>query len=254
MRGRGAESLAPKRDRDGRFRAVLAVVGAVLLVTGAAAVFATDNEVGTAALLATGAALAALAYGGERVTRFSAGGVELELARASALEEAATVAEARGEPALAEELRSRALRSLREVAGRYDEVRQSLPSGAERTRRMERILSDTRKQARTTTPTAADIRALFDGDDGDRIAALGAMYEHAELRDFELLIDALERSRSAFEQYHTLRLMEDLVANLDETQQTRLKQALLAQHEQPGRIGPRSDRRAISERLLRKLG
>ena len=242
----------PRPSAEALLRSGLGLAGAALLTAGAVAVFATDNEVGTAALLATGAALGVVGYAGERLTRFKAGSVELELARASALEEAATVAEASGDPELAQELRARAVASLREIGRSYDELRSTLPSGAERTRRMGDVLRQAREQARAQPPTPEEVRRLFAGDEGERIAALAAMYEHEGLRDVNLLLDAIPNSRSAFEQYHALDLVGGLVPTLDPQTGERLRAIVLSER-RPGRIEPSTDRWPLTEWILRSL-
>jgi hypothetical protein len=50
------------------------------------------------------------------------------------------------------------------------------------------------------------LRWFEEGDGGARIVALGLMEADRDLRDFDAAIDAIEHSRTAFEQYHGLKL------------------------------------------------
>lgn len=65
---------------DPRFRWLLGVLAFGLLVAGAVATFVSSNDVGTAALVAGGFGLAALAYLGERITRLKYGEFEADMA------------------------------------------------------------------------------------------------------------------------------------------------------------------------------
>jgi hypothetical protein len=243
-----------RSDSATGIRQVALATGATALLTaGVVAVFVSDNELGSAIMLATGGALVVVAYVGDRLTRLSAGPVELELGRASAFEEAAIVAEVSGDSALAEELRDRALDSLRDLARTYEDVRREMPHGIARTRRMERLLRDARMQARVAPPEDQLVRDLFDGNDGDRVAALAAMYEHPRLRDFELLLDGIKNSRSAFEQFHALRLAEQVIPELDTEQRGRLTRALRAELSSEGGIGPLSQRAPLARTMLDAL-
>ena len=91
-------------------------VGALTLVTGAVAVFRTDNALGSTALVAAGVVIAGLAVFGNRIEAVEAAGIRVELERQarSALQEADR-ARAAGELERAEELEHRA----RSLVGRH---------------------------------------------------------------------------------------------------------------------------------------
>jgi hypothetical protein len=59
-----------------------------------------------------------------------------------------------------------------------------------------------------------------------RVIALGLMEGHERLRDFDVALDAIERSRSAFEQYHGLQLAELMVKELTPGKRAQLKRAV----------------------------
>ena len=64
------------------------------------------------------------------------------------------------------------------------------------------------------------VRALFwDGDDGQRVSALGLMQGRIDLADVGAVVEAIADPRSAFEQYHGLKLAMAL-AGLQTTRST----------------------------------
>jgi hypothetical protein len=72
-----------QRDRGWAVRVGAAVVGLAALAAGAVAVFATADGTGSAALVAAGVALLALAILGERIESLDTPGVKLKLYQAS---------------------------------------------------------------------------------------------------------------------------------------------------------------------------
>lgn len=167
----------------------------------------------------------------------------------------AAKAEAEGRPDKAEDLRARALAlQTSPLASRYGAAR-TMPRGADRTAEMEATIRTARQSAQTTTLGPGEVKAIFEtGSDGDRIVALGIMQGKPEVASFEVAIDAITGSRSAFEQYHALVLARDLLPKLDEDQRRRLVTALREQMSEGGYIVQGSDRRAIAQAILRELG
>lgn len=116
-------------------------------------------------------------------------------------------AEARGDTAGAAALRAEAQALLDEahpVAVSYEQLRESLAAGPERTAELERQVGKARAAARQggTNPQRYCVCSK-PGTDGERIYALALMLEDERLRDFAASMDAIERSRSAFEQSQT---------------------------------------------------
>jgi hypothetical protein len=85
-----------------------------------------------------------------------------------------------------------------------------------------------------------------------RITALGLMQGNPRLRDFEAALDAIDDSRSAFEQYHGLHLGELMAPDLTPSERAQLllvtERALRSR-----RVRRDSDRRVTGERLLASL-
>ena len=59
-----------------------------------------------------------------------------------------------------------------------------------------------------------------------RVIALGLMEGNVRLRDFDVALEAIERSRSAFEQYHGLKLADAMVPELTPGKRAQLKRAV----------------------------
>jgi hypothetical protein len=85
-----------------------------------------------------------------------------------------------------------------------------------------------------------------------RATALGLMQGNARLRDFEAAIDAIDESRSAFEQYHGLVLAEMMLSELTASQRAQLA-VVIQRALRSRRVRRDSDRRITGERLLAAL-
>ena len=80
------------------------------------------------------------------------------------------------------------LQELRSIGMSYVATRATMPSGWERTMRMERDFDKARQQARMKPPSHEQLERLLRGDDGERITALAAIKERPDVRD--LIVDA----------------------------------------------------------------
>jgi hypothetical protein len=156
-----------QRDRGWAVRVGAAVVGLAALAAGAVAVFATADGTGSAALVAAGVALLALAILGERIESLDTPGVKLKLYQASRrLSAEADAAEAAGDTDAAARLRAQAeqLRSIADpIAIRYEALRRDQPSGLARTIQLEAQIAQARdvaRQGRSWDRQA--VRGLFD--------------------------------------------------------------------------------------------
>lgn len=239
--------------RESVLRLVIGGLAIVLLATGAVATFVTDNAAGSAALLAVGAALAFVAYLGDRLTSQKYRDFEASLESAELLSRAASAAEPT-DPDVAERLRAEArlaLRRLGPIARSFEDVRRTVAPGGARTGEMERLVADAREQARRSKFDKAEIaRAFHEGDEGERITSLGAMQGDPGLRDFDVVVSGIETARSAMEQYHALRVAREMLRSLDGPELARLDEAVKHQRES-GWISPGMDRWELSEDILR---
>jgi uncharacterized protein YbjT (DUF2867 family) len=72
------------------------------------------------------------------------------------------------------------------------------------------------------------------------------------LRDFDVVLNAIARSRSAFEEYHGLKLAELMVPKLSPGKRAQLKRAI--EHALRSRgVREDSDRRTVATRIRDKL-
>jgi hypothetical protein len=140
--------------------------------------------------------------------------------------------------------------------GRYESTRDALPPGPARTDELERIVSSARHEAATGRWNLDQVRALFDsGRDGDRITALGLMQgDISHLGDLDRVVDAIDSSRSGFEQYHALLAAFMMLGSLDDGQRHRLAEIVRAQRGPGGHIKPGKERHLIAERILAATG
>jgi hypothetical protein len=234
-------------------RAVGGVLGVAVFAAGVVAVFVTENGAGAAALLAIGAGFMVIAVLGDRVQSVELGGVNLtirDLARETyAL---AREAENRGDDESAARLRTVASQ-LEALARGYRRLRGSMRAGAERTRALEHVMTEARRLAKSDVLEAVDVLTWFEeGTPEARITALGLMQGNPRLRDFEAVLDAIGDSRSAFEQYHGLRLAEMMVSDLTATQRAQLV-VVTERAMRSYRVRRDSDRHTTGERLLTAL-
>lgn len=231
-----------KRPAEAMVRAILqGVLGAASFGAGVAAVFTTDNGAGAVTLLLVGGVLLFLLLTDLDIRSMEWGGAKLTLSRkASELNAMADEAASRGDLAQAKHLRERAqdlLEAMRPTATQYHQIRGSMPSGPDRTRLLEQVAADARQQAATRSFVKEDVRQwLLGRNEGERITALAIMQARPELRDFDVMLATIKRSRSSFE-------LPRSVSRFDDAQRTH-----------PGSRTPatRSDRACKGRRLDRQ--
>lgn len=235
---RRPEEIAPDTSRDdlveGRLRLLLGALGVVVLVSGVVAAFLNRDGVATAALLAAGFALLFVGYLGRYITRikFRDFEAELERVRRKAAE---------------------TLSTLHEVARSYDSVRAGLRPGGERDSAMERQLREAELYARSHAMEPSEIDELFGTNEkGKRISVLGAMKGDPNLRNFEIVLQAIDNPHSGFDQDRFLLLASEMLPDLDEKKRQRLREVIERQR-QSGKIKPDRIRWLTSERLLKLL-
>jgi hypothetical protein len=239
------------------------LIGVTALALGVLAVFASDNGAGTSALLAVGLVLLLVAAFGNQIARISGGGVSVELREravrsAAHLQRAANELLAHGDTEAAASLTAEAdalldlAEAVRPQAEAYEQVRATTAAGPARTRRMEEMIESARSEPADPEETAVDLRELFyQGGEGARIYSLGRMQANPEVRDFEVALDGIRRSRSAFEQYHALMLAEEMLPELEVREKNELAATL--ELERSRFLTPGTSRWSVAQRLLRKL-
>jgi hypothetical protein len=151
-------------------------------------------------------------------------------------------------------LAARASLPIESVAEAYEQVRATLEPGPARTIQMERLLARTRREAGELDLDPEQTRELFlKGGEGDRIRALGLMQGDESIRDFDVVLEGIRYSQSAFEQYHALRLGRQMLPELDSDQRLKLRGALEQQRAAGEHIQPGSDRWYLSGQILADL-
>lgn len=238
-------------------RLLMGLLGAGSFGVGVLAVFRTQNGTGAGVLLTFGGILLVLAMLGNRIESLEVGGTKLRI-RAAAAERFALAEEAerRGDTDTAERLRAEAralLDAARPIAADYRSVRGTMHPGPERTRALEEVVARARRLAAEQSFEPAEVlRYLREGSEEDRIVALVMMQGNRELRNFDAALEAIKHSRSAFEQYHAMRLTASMIDDLAPTQRQRLAEAIKAQR--GWRFHRDTDRWELSEHILRRLG
>ena len=148
---------------------------------------------------------------------------------------------------------------LESFSEQYEALRRTMPTGAERTRRMTALLLVAHRLAQTHSWSPADIHTAWaSNEDGKRLFALGLMQGDPQLANVEVLVDGIRASRSAFEQYHALRAAEVAVLRGEDAKAVRsaVQAELRGELRADGidtRIGTDSDRFRTAQRVLRAL-
>jgi hypothetical protein len=149
---------------------------------------------------------------------------------------------------------ARASLPLESVADAYEQMRTRLAPGPARTIEMERLVARARLEAQKLDLDQAETRDLFfEGGEGDRVRALGLMQGDASIRDFDVALEGVRDSESAFEQYHALRLGRQMIPELDAHQRHELASAIEEQRAPSAYIQPGSDRWYLSGQILSDL-
>ena len=236
-------------------RWALALGGAGSAVAGGIAVFATENGAGSAALVAAGGLAVLVSVFANRVTAFEGGGLKMQLDAVASTLEAARQADADGQPEVAASLRddARLLMGLtRPLATRYEEVRRSQPSGWDRVAHLEGLVRQAADLARQESWTVSAVEALYDvGEEGSRVMALAMMAAVPSLATHRVTQEAVASPRSAFEQYHALRVAEALAVDRPHDPRTAAMAKVIRDELTRGAFGAeRSDRANLAERVL----
>jgi hypothetical protein len=145
--------------------------------------------------------------------------------------------------------------ALEHLAGRYEQLRETLPSGDERTFLMTRIVAQARALASGIRLPEDEARRYFaEGTEGMRIVALSIVEAHPSAAVFDVVLSAIAESRSAFEQYQALRALDAAFPQLSRAQKRAAHEVVEQQRSPGGWITPDDpDRWDLSGALLRKL-
>ncbi len=217
------------------------------------AVFVTDKDAGSAALLGLGVLVLGVAIFSDRIESIEFAGAKLGL-RDIARERFALAAtrEREGDQEAAAALRKQA-HALQRLAGTYGRVRRSMRGGPDRTRILDDVMRQARELAASDELDPSEIWRWFDeGADEGRIIALGLMEGDDRLCDFFCALDAIEHSRSAFEQYYGLRVARKMLPELSPLERDWLAAANSQARKSRG-FGTDSSRMSVSRDIERAL-
>lgn len=241
---------------SGRFvplRLAAAVLGLLILTSGVVAVFVSDAEAGSASLLALGGLVLAVAIFSDRIESIEFAGAKLGL-RDIARERfvLAAARERQGDHEAAAALRGQA-RALQRLAGTYGQIRRSMRGGPERTEILDDVMRQARELAASTVLDPSEIWTWFDeGNAEGRTIALGLMEGDDRLCDFFCALDAIEHSRSAFEQYYGLRVALKMLPGLSALERDWLAAANSRARQSKG-FDVDSSRMSVSREISRAL-
>jgi hypothetical protein len=235
-------------------RLLAAGLGVAMLALGIFTVFEQGNGAGSAALITIGTLLLIVGGLGDRIELIELGGAKLRLRDLARQQlQLASRQEKQGDTEAAKNLRRQA-HALQRLAGTYERVRGSMPGGKGRTGELDAVIAQARQFARETKFDPADVWTWFEnGNDGARVIALGLMEGDKELRDFFAALDAIENSRSAFEQYYGLRVARMMIPDLTELEGEWLADAVRAAQDKTG-FRDDSFRSKEGDEILKALG
>ncbi|MFF3001197.1 hypothetical protein ACFVTF_00065 [Kitasatospora sp. NPDC057940] len=163
----------------------------------------------------------------------------------------------RGDKVGADDLRVRAMQQLGLLGDSAEQsaaLAAQLPPASSPSSGPAGVVAEVRSTARRSALTADQVRALYaDGSEGRRIQALALMQGDPSLADLPSLLDAIERPRSGFEQYHALLAARGLLSRLPGPEAQRLRDAVAGQLVLPEGIPYGSDRSWLAEKILSRL-
>jgi hypothetical protein len=146
-----------------------------------------------------------------------------------------------------------------QLAQEYEVTRSRLQKGDYRTRKMNNLVTQVRALSEKAAYSTHEIQTLYrSGSDGQRVAALALLRGHPDAACFELVLDAIGHSRSAFEQYTALRLASELLDILDEADRQKLV-SVIEEQTRPGsghylrETSPDRSRWRIAQQILNDL-
>lgn len=163
------------------------------------------------------------------------------------------------------DLRDRLLGEVRKINVRwieagfeeqYESMRTSLRSGPERTRLLEGLMVLKTRRVALKGPQAIDLgwwnpqqvkELIQSGSAGKRAFALAVMESDVGLAQFDVVLDMIPNSLSAFEQYHSLKVMQQLVGKSTAKERRRLQRVLAA--ERRHHIEPGTDREKLARAI-----
>ena len=120
------------------------------------------------------------------------------------------------------------------------------------------IAASMKALAKKTQFSPQDVKELFQkGKEGDRLAAIEVVHGNSESACFDLILEAIQNSKSAYEQWRALVVAQDMLPLLNKEQNHRLAEAIKQQRSgAPGTrmAGKDQSRYVLGGRILQALG
>ncbi len=132
---------------------------------------------------------------------------------------------------------------LNQKAREYDEIRDSMPSGDQRTQAMTKIVNDARIRAAAAHEAAKKSAPDFlaSPNPGDRVVGLALVQGAPTAAVFADVLHIFKSSVSAFEAYHALRALDLMTPVLNSQQSSEAAKVLLEQQNDPRGVGLMQD-------------
>lgn len=139
------------------------------------------------------------------------------------------------------------------LAQEYEQLRERMPSGNERTYQMNALVDRVQTLAGDAPDPSLPEQLFTLQTPGARIVALAIAQQARQPRLAELATRAISESRSAFEQYHGLVLAQQLMRTVDAPNKDRIRQVV---KDQIGKFITRDDRSRwdLSQTILKRPG
>jgi hypothetical protein len=142
----------------------------------------------------------------------------------------------------------------RALVRNYEQSRAKSPPGAQRTIMLDRLVDRMRSFISQVSYTSTDILRLFGvGSDGHRILALVAVGSFPDQSCFDIVLEGIRHSRSAFEQYYALIAARAMLFALDKQHRDELAVVLIDEVDNAYFIRQSTNRRIVRNRILDAL-
>src|SRR5581483_2467327 len=111
----------------------------------------------------------------------------------------------------------------------YERIRTRMPAGSRRTILMNALVARAQQLGPARGGGRIGEQLFSEGSDGARIAGLSLARLEPQRGHVEMVLEGIGKSRSAFEQFHALRLYESIFSQLDPTARERVQVVINSQ-------------------------
>jgi formylglycine-generating enzyme required for sulfatase activity len=121
------------------------------------------------------------------------------------------------------------LQEMALLGNEYERIRTRMKPGNPRTILMTALVARAQQLAPGRGAGQIGQRLFNEGSDGARIAGVALARKDPQRGHVEMVLEGIAKSRSAFEQFHALRLCESIFSQLDATAKDRVQEAITSQ-------------------------